>query len=139
MDFDTGFVIDGWLGYRVHPNIAIETQLEYSSYEADFFGLDIDVNLLTFTTNLKGYVLTGQFQPFALVGVGVMNAELDIDGSAGSRTHSESDFAARFGGGIDYWINESISVGLTSSYVLTTGDVDGVDYVSLALGIQYRF
>ena len=140
LDFDTGFVVDGWLGYRVHPNIAIEAQLEYSRYESDAIGpFDLDLNLLTFTTNLKCYVATGQIQPFALVGIGVMNAELDIDGPGFDRTISESDLAARFGGGVDYWVTESISLGLTTSYILTTGDVEDLDYISLALGIQYRF
>ena len=140
VDFDHGFVVGGWLGYRLHPNFAIETQIEYGGFEAELAGfIDIDIDLVTFTTNAKAYVLTDRIQPFVLVGVGAMVVELEANAFGSSISDSESDFVARFGGGVDFWLTESISLGLASSYVFTTGDIDGFDYVSLGAALQYRF
>ena len=49
------------------------------------------------------------------------------------------DFAARFGGGVDLYLNRNFVVALDTSYVLPTGDLDGLDHVSFSLGLQYRF
>ena len=128
LDFDTGVGFDAWGGYRFHPNFAGELELEY----VDRVNLGpIDTSLLTFTGNLKAYLTRGRVQPFALVGIGVTRV--------GAGPVSESSFGARFGGGIDFYICENVSLGATASYVLATRDIDGLDYVSLVMGAQYRF
>ncbi len=58
---------------------------------------------------------------------------------AGRRETSDTDFAARFGGGIDCYLTEAIALQISSSYVLQTGGLDGLDYLSLIAGVQYRF
>jgi opacity protein-like surface antigen len=132
-NFDTGVGFDVWAGQRFHPNFAAELELEY----VDHINLStVDTNFLTFTGNLKAYLATGRCQPFALVGIGVTRFGIDA-GVLGSG--SESAFGARFGGGLDYYISENVSLGTTASYVLGTGDLDGADYVSLIMGAQYRF
>ncbi len=68
-----------------------------------------------------------------------MYAHAKAKSGGASATTSDSGFAARFGGGVDYWFTESISFGVVGSYVLPTGDLDGLDYFSLAGAIQYRF
>ena len=139
----TGIGFDGWAGYRITPNFASELQLEYMDrFNASVGGVDIDANVLAFTGNLKAYLLTGWVQPFAVVGIGVLRAELEAFGAS----VSDTDFAARFGGGIDFYSSQlgksgrtNLSLGVTASYVLTTGAIDGFDYVSLVLGFQYHF
>ncbi len=142
VNVDTGFGFDAWAGYRMTPNLAAELQLEYIDrldFSADLgppFGVvDFEGNFLTFTGNLKTYLLTGSVQPFAVVGVGFLRAETEFLGIS----LSDTDFAARFGGGVDLYISPNLSLGTTASYVLGTGDIDGLDYVSLVLGAQYRF
>ncbi len=143
LDIDTGIGFAGWAGYRNNPHAALELQLEYMDrFNASVGGVDIDANVLAFTGNLKAYLMTGKVQPFAVVGIGVLRAELEaFDASV-----SDTDFAARFGGGIDFYGSQlgkngrtNLSLGVTASYVLTTGAIDGFDYVSLVLGFQYRF
>lgn len=132
LNIGTGVGGDLWAGYRFHPNVAAELQLEY----LDRFDLGpIEGNALTFTGNLKGYLTTGRVQPFAVVGAGVTRAEFKLFGSSAS----ETDFSARFGGGLDCYVTERVSLGAAASYVLTTGSIDGFDYVSLVFGAQYRF
>ncbi len=142
LDIDTGIGFDAWAGYRYGPHLAAELQLEYIDrldFSADLgppFGVvDFEGNFLTFTGNLKAYLLTGSVQPFAVVGIGVLRAELEALGIS----IVDTDFAARFGGGVDFYDSPNLSLGATASYVLTTGENDGLDYVSLVLGFQYRF
>jgi opacity protein-like surface antigen len=131
--FDTGIGFDAWGGYRFHPHFAGELEIEYVD-RVDLGTLNTD--LLTFTGNLKGYLLTGRVQPFALVGIGVTRVGASVGGFGSG---DEAGFGARFGGGIDFYVCENVSLGATASYVLATGDIDGFDYVSLVMGAQYRF
>jgi hypothetical protein len=52
---------------------------------------------------------------------------------------SGDNFAARFGGGLDFYVDPNIVITLDSSYVLPTGDAEDLDHVTISLGIQYRF
>jgi opacity protein-like surface antigen len=131
--FDTGVGFDAWGGYRFHPNFAGELELGY----VDRVNLGaLDTSLLTFTGNLKAYLATGRVQPFAVVGIGVTRVGASLPGFGSG---SEAAFGARFGGGLDFYVCENVSVGATASYVLATGDLDGFDYISLVMGAQYRF
>ncbi len=136
LDIDTGLGFDGWVGYRITPNFASELQLEYMDrFNASVGGVDIDANVLALTGTLKVYLSTSWIQPFAVVGIGFLRAELEALGAS----VSDTGVAARFGGGVDFYTSPNMSLGATASYVLTTGDVDGFDYVSLVLAFQYRF
>lgn len=139
LDYNPAYGFNVWGGYRFHPNFAGELQLEYlNGFELQGLSpLDVSSEIVTFTGNLKAYLLTGRWQPFALVGVGVNWHELD-DGFTGV-SEDWTDFAARFGGGIDCYLTESISLGVNAAYILPTGDLDGADYISVVAGAQYRF
>ncbi len=134
VNFDTGVGFDLWGGYRFAPNLAAEMQLEYlNRFNSSFGGSDFQGSVLAFTWNLKCYLETGWIQPFFLAGIGLLRAELD------GVLARDTDFAARFGGGVDFYTWSNTSLGLTASYVLATGDVDVFDYVSLILGVEHRF
>jgi hypothetical protein len=45
----------------------------------------------------------------------------------------------RFGGGLDFYLTESIVVSGEISYLMPTGKLDNLDYYSIGLGLQYRF
>ncbi len=132
LDIDTGIGFDAWAGYRITPNFAAELQIEYID-RFDITG--VEGNALAFTVNLKGYLTTGWVQPFAVVGIGFLRAELEALGAS----VSDTGVAARFGGGVDFYGSPNVSLGATASYVLTDRGVDGFDYVSLVLGFQYRY
>ena len=105
------------------------------------------------TGNVRGHLLTGAFQPFLLVGVGVMTAEVELkvkdsvgEGSKGrdfrkrvSRSDRLTGFAARLGGGVEIYANEHFVFTLGLDYVLPAGDVKDLDYISFGWGVQYRF
>ncbi len=134
------------LGYRFHPHIAVEVMGErVDAFDLDLAGSGIsgsgeaEINTWAGTLNGKFFALTGRVQPYGLLGIGVMQAELKATGPGGSVELDETDLAFRYGAGIDSYITEHWVFNLEASYVQPTEDVDNLNYYSLGGGIQYRF
>jgi opacity protein-like surface antigen len=122
-------------GYRFSPRAAAELRYEWFN-EFDLDPGHIDAWLISI--NAKGYILTGRWQPYGLVGLGFLHA----DGSAGNfagAAHPSNGFAMRFGGGMDAYITEHIVVGPEFAYVLPTGSANDLDMLTVSLGLTYRF
>jgi hypothetical protein len=71
-----------------------------------------------------------------------MTAEAKLRDTAGtglSASGRGTDFAARFGGGIDLYATKHVVLSVEAEYVLPTGDVKDLDYISIGWGFQYRF
>ena len=139
VDVDNAAGFNFRIGYRLAPHWAIEAMVERVDEFDLMNAIGLDVDTWTGTLNGKFFVLTNQFQPYGLFGIGVMRMHSKIRPGFGSTSITETDMALRFGGGIDSYITEHWVVNTEVSYVLPTGDVDGTDYVSLGAGIQYRF
>ena len=146
LEFDNGPGFNFRLGYRLHPNIAIEAMGErIDAFDLDLSGSGIsgsgkgEINTWTGTLNGKLFALTERFQPYGLLGIGAMRAEAKASGPGGRAKNDETDLAFRFGGGLDSYLTENWLINLGISYVHPTGDVDDVNYLSLGGGIQYRF
>ena len=97
---------------------------------------------VVFTANMKGYLFKDRFQPYAVAGIGVMTARLEIKDTVGfdvSGSDWSTGFAARFGGGVDLYVTQHFVLNAEIRYVLPTGDVEGLDMISFGWGLQYRF
>ncbi len=81
--------------------------------------------------NGKLHLMTGRIQPFLMYGLGVMRV-------AGNGV-SDTDFAMRGGGGLDFWVTENIAVGAETEYVVPISNVRHFDYISVGLAMKYRF
>jgi opacity protein-like surface antigen len=141
VDMDPAVGFDVYGGYRLHPHFALEAEFEMlPEAEIDVSGVGTVAELETWTlmANAKAFLLTGRAQPFLRVGVGAMDAEIESTIGPSNRD-GETDFAARFGGGVDVYLTEQIVFEAGASYVLPTGDLEDVDYVSFGGGIQFRF
>jgi len=150
LSVDNSFGVSGRGGYRCHERFSVEAQFEWlDGFDSDFttagaapYG-KIKYEPFVATTNVRGYLLTGQYQPFLLVGAGMMsgNAHLRSEsvGIGLSRNQSETGFTMRFGGGIDLYATKNIVVTLETDYVKPFGNLDAFDYVSVGWGLQYRF
>ena len=141
IDTDTAVGFEVYGGYRLHPNFALEAEFEMlpdTDIDLGGFGTFAELESWTLTANAKAFPLTGRVQPFLLLGLGVMDAELEDTVGLGA-SQSETDFAARFGGGLDFYITENVVFSAGVDYLLPTGDVEDVDYVSFGGGVQYRF
>lgn len=113
---------------------------------------NLGVDAWTLTADARAFLPLGRVHPFATVGVGLMSAEYDestyaafptpiqfrtvITGNIGK---DEVAFAARFGGGIELYLSEHVLVGIEASYVLPTGPLDFMKFISGDIGVQYRF
>ena len=149
LSVDNSFGFNGRAGYRCHSRFSAEVEVEWVN------GFDGNVSLpvlgeiatteiepIVVTTNVKGYLLTGRYQPFLLLGGGAMTAEFTIQNQTGmgiSGSERVSDFVMRFGGGIDVYATKNIVVSVGADYVLPFADLKDLDYVSIGWGIQYRF
>ena len=135
-------------GYRIHRHFGAEVQFQwFSGADIKFQGFKaLKLETWTITGNLKGYLLTermdallgGRIQPFLLAGVGLMHFDVKDKVDLGFSADGE-DVAARFGGGVDIYATQSIGIYLDVTYLLTTGDVEGLDHVGLSLGALFRF
>jgi opacity protein-like surface antigen len=147
--------LSGRGGYRLHPNAAVEVQIEVlTGKHAD--GVDGRISVasdsseiaefslrpVVYTANAKGYLLTESIQPFALVGVGVMTGKLRVSSLVDlspSETQRETGLVTRFGGGVDFYMTEELVLSVGADYVLPFDDVEAFDYISLNAGLLFRF
>jgi opacity protein-like surface antigen len=163
---DDAFGFSGRVGYRCHPYISTELQFDWLD---DFDGalsenpsgitnegvdepdsarkFDLELESLVFTTNMKGHLLTGRYQPFVLVGLGFMRMESKTRGASGGTipgpppqgSDRTVNLAMRFGAGLDFYITEKVLANAEFSYLLPTGRLSGLDYYTFGIGLQYRF
>jgi opacity protein-like surface antigen len=141
VDVDSSLGLNARAGYRFHPNLAAEIHYEWLSefkikLSSRLQGTSriTDLSGWALTFDGKVFLFTDNPHPFLLVGAGVLNIDADFDAD-------ETFFAARFGGGADFYVTPNIAITLDVSYVLPAGDIHGVgvDYVSIGWGLQYRF
>jgi opacity protein-like surface antigen len=150
LSVDNSFGFSGRGGYRCHRRFSAEFQIEWlDGFDSDFsstgFGElgELRFEPIVYTTNVKGYLLTGRYQPFLLLGAGLtsVDAKLTKDnvGLGLSSNQNENSFTMRFGGGIDLYATKNVVVSLQADYVRPFGNLDDLTYVSIGWGLQYRF
>jgi len=150
LSVDNSFGINGRAGYRCHRYFSAEFEIEWldafkSEVSSVGFGeiAEIKFEPVVYTANFKGYLLTGRYQPFLLLGGGMtsVDAKLTKDnvGLGLSSNQNENSFTMRFGGGIDLYATQNVVVSLQADYVRPFGNLDDLDYVSIGWGVQYRF
>lgn len=112
-------------GFSIKAGIDI---VDYVSAEIEFQTLPGD-DIKVITAQQRVRILTGQWQPYLLAGIGW--------GRASKANH----FAVRIGGGLDYMITEHWSTGLTANYLflLANSPVDGPNFATFGLGVRYGF
>lgn len=135
-------------GRRCHPRFSVEIDFEWVDEfkgkitDTDTGKLAAKVNFAPFvgTVNLKGYFLTGRYQPYGLIGVGLMSIESDTRSSTGAKNGQTTGLLAiRFGGGIDYYITRNWLLNLKADYLYSATDIQTLDYLSIGIGFGYRF
>ncbi len=132
-NFENDGGVDLRLGYRTSPNFAAEIEAEWvHEFEASTGAGKIDTDTWTTGINARFFALTGQVQPFALVGINVMSVDLDPGGRS-------TDWAFRFGGGLDLYATRNFALSLEATYVWGVGDVWEADYATFGGGVLYRF
>jgi hypothetical protein len=139
-------------GYRFWEYMAIEGLYEYADDFGDdfnfFSGDDLvqgewELQTNVFTGNLKFIAPLGRFQPYLGGGVGFMQANGEVEIVGPFREFDVDDdafeFAGRVMGGFDIYITPQIALYADSSWVIPTGDLEDVEYVSVGVGGRYIF
>ena len=148
LSVDNSLGFNGRVGYRCHRWLSAEVEVEWlNGFDSDVSVAGIGIARIDFepvvvTANVKGYILTGRYQPFLLVGGGVMTAETkypDFVPPGVPRSRTENEFAMRFGGGIDLYATKNVVVTVGADYVLPVSSLSDLDYISIGWGIEYRF
>ena len=127
----------GRIGRRFHPHLAAELQFEFA--QANFTS-DLgagDAVLLVTTANLRAPILTGRIQPFALVGLGVIQNTTTF--AATGTIIDDFNAVLRAGGGVDVYLTEGFALTADATYVLPTGSLSDSDFLSISGGVLLRF
>lgn len=134
-DPDGSAAYNAHIGYRFNPRFATELQIE-RYHKFNFDGGDVDGWAVGM--NGKGYILTGRYQPFVLIGVNYLKLST-TDTRPGFKTSKTDDEAAmRFGAGLDVYATDKLVVTTDISYMLGMGQVQGYDIVMFSLGFLFR-
>jgi opacity protein-like surface antigen len=139
-DFDDTWGASLAGGYRFHPNFALDGRLEFTGdFEGDAGPVDVDVNIWTLTANAQFFLLTGQFQPYLIGGLGYGEAEVDVDTPFGGGDDDEDGLIWRLGAGIDAYASRNVVLGFEAAYNFGTNDLDDFDYWTVTALVKYRF
>ena len=130
--------VKGIVGFKFLTYLAVQADVEWlgTGFQLEPGTDSTNESLmtpLTFTVDAKATPLRGKYQPYILAGVGLLHATSDQD-------PTRTALAARFGGGVDIMTTEHTMLSFGISYVLATGDLDGLSYLSYdILQFGYRF
>jgi hypothetical protein len=141
-------------GYRLSPLLFFQFDLDYIPSVEGIFRpyepVDLEIGVVTGIVSLKGYfpdLENLQFtyvKPYVIAGVGLMNYEVDvnIDGPSdvGFTDDNEFSICYKIGLGLDFILNDYVSLGLDGSYVIgpTNADIGSYEYVTVNLDdIEY--
>ena len=132
-------------GYRALSWLSAEVQGEWlAKFDVDLGPEDGKVEMHLIGANLRLNLPTGLIQPYALLGGGYMHAQLQ-DVHQGNIQKSFQDGAdgdgafGRFGGGMEFYPFPWLAVDMGIAYVVPTGDVKNLDFLSITWGALYRF
>jgi opacity protein-like surface antigen len=138
-------------GYRCNRWVSTEVQVEWlDGFDGTVFqdgaGNVASANFepIAITTNVRGYypIGDGRFQPFALFGGGVLTMKTklrDRTGTGQGSSDRDTEFAIRAGGGLDFYATPNVVVTFESDYLKGFNKLNDIDYVTVGLGVQYRF
>jgi opacity protein-like surface antigen len=146
--------INAALGYRCHPRFSVEGEVNYvDGFKGDInrlFGnvhrATVDFQPIVVTTNLKGYLLTGRFQPWVQGGLGFMYARFKqivhpkpVDQpELVTKSHDEKTrLALRAGGGLDFYATKNIVLQVKADYIHIP--TLALHFLSIGGGVEYRF
>jgi opacity protein-like surface antigen len=145
-DLDTAIGFDVLVGYRAVPNAAFEAEfsmLPNTEIKTTGGGKVAELDTWKVSYNAKFFLMTGQVQPYGVMGFGYMRAELEDFGiqgvGSGVRPGTSKEFAGTIGAGTDFYITDSVALNADVRYQYTTGSLEDYDAIEFGAGLIYRF
>ncbi len=142
---DFGFNV--FAGYRLFKGLASDFEFEYiDAIPVDGKpGPNFDVRTFNLSWNFRAYPLAWAFEPTSplqrlqpYLSAGVSNQWVQLERQP-SGDKDEGNFAGRLGGGLDFYLTESVVLTADAIYTIGTGDVNDFRYLSIGWGLVYRF
>jgi outer membrane protein W len=144
------FGLKGRVGYRCHRYASAEVQVEWlDGFDGTVFRDGAgkvktgDIEPIVVTVNARGYVplWNDRVQPFGLLGAGLVNFRTVERDKADDSHKRERDTAPalRAGGGIDVYATPNVVVTFEADYLHGLGSANDLHYVSIGVGLQYRY
>jgi opacity protein-like surface antigen len=146
VDAGNTYGADARIGYRVHPNIAVEAQGQYygrANFDATPAGAAGSTDVGSFegasgTANVKIYPIVGRVQPYVLGGLGFLWAKVRND-IPGAKSGDDTEVAGRGGLGVDIYLDENFAVNIEGSYLQPASNLKDFPLAAVTGGIQYHF
>lgn len=155
---DDSWGVNARVGYRAASWFAVEAHYEYVDgfdVRGSIEGLFANEKMFslsghTLTANTRFIVPVWRTQPYFLLGAGLSLYESEVSSIAQpviGLGGNESGFAARAGGGMDFYLTSNVVLNTEASVLVTTQDfsrpdVDHIDelwYLSVGAGLRYQF
>lgn len=153
-DLDSAAYYGGSFAYGVTDWLALGAESGWAQFSASDAGITIDQDTVPLFGDIILRVPTGdsQLKPYGIVGLGVLFVDASTNISNIS-IKADTSFAAKFGGGVDWYINNNWALNFEASYVVS--NVDGTvtntstgasasvsgdsDYWMVGGGVKYLF
>jgi len=142
IDFDDSTGVDLLLGWRFHRRLSLELTYEFlEGFDSTEGAPDSELDTHHFLLGLKLYGNRNLFEPYLLVGVGGLLVEEEVEGATlPDPFRTDLGFAMRFGGGLDFWLDEHFGVEVEVSYLIAQGGLaESADMGLFALHFLYHF
>jgi len=143
---DFGFNL--FAGYRLFKGLASDFEFEYIDaipVSGSPAGPNFDVRTFNLSWNFRAYPLAWAFEPASplqrvqpYLAAGVSNQWVQLQ-RLPSGDRDEGNFAGRLGGGLDFYLTESLVLTSNAIYTIGAGDVSDFPYLSIGWGFAYRF
>lgn len=161
-DVHDAVYVGGTVAYGVTPWLALGVESGWTSPGVDLDlgnGVSIDAGDLTGIPLLGDIILRvpmkdGNLVPYGVVGLGAIFWNFDessLFSAAGINVDVDTSFAAKFGGGVDYFVNDNWILNFEFGYVIadanitataggvSVSDSSNADYWMVGGGVKYLF
>ena len=141
IEHDLGLGYDIYVGYRAHKFVAAELEFEHlTDIEFDENGgTFLDGESMTFTASVRAILPLGRFEPFGVVGVGLMHTDLNDSQNLGVVYEDGVGFLWKVGGGFDFHVTECVGLRFSTDYMRPKGNIHNLEHVSVGGGLFYHF
>jgi opacity protein-like surface antigen len=142
VDWDDSANIQVRAGHIFDPMTSIEFLVEYASFSEENTtpGIENDLSVLNIFYNAKlACSRYQQVKPYLVAGLGAMRVQEEITATNGEYDDTEWGIGSRLGLGLDYWLNDTVSVGLEGAYSVGIGGLKKIRYTTMLVGVSYHF
>lgn len=158
--FGNSYGLNAKVGYRF--NRLFSTECAYDYFPDFSWNQAVVISDANVTFNAKTEIMTFSIsgklspdfghdivRPYVAIGGGLMHGKIEvkedvsksgvISGFVASRSSSSSDPFVKIGGGIDFYVAKSVSIGVEGSYIFGLGSLDEIRYSNVNWGVAYHF